>query len=68
MPQQPKTEIQFKKAYARTASAAGLTKEQVVRVYAFELGGNGRYDVQAGSNILGLTPGPSALRSATTNS
>ena len=48
VPQQPKTEIEYKKTYARTAFAAGLTKDQVVRIYAFESGGSGRYDVQAG--------------------
>ena len=47
-PTRPKTEIAFKKAYAKVAAAAGLTKEQVVRVYAFESGGNGKYNVQAG--------------------
>jgi hypothetical protein len=30
------------------ALAAGLRKEQIVRVYSFEAGGNGGYDVQAG--------------------
>jgi len=30
------------------ASAAGLTREQVVGVYAFETGGNGSFDTQAG--------------------
>src|SRR5262249_7503868 len=34
-------EISFKRAYARVAAAAGLTKDQVVRIYAFESGGNG---------------------------
>ncbi len=38
--------------YARVAAAAGLTREQAVRIYAFETGGNGGYDSQAG-----LTPG-----------
>jgi hypothetical protein len=38
----------FKQAYARVALAAGLTREQAVRIYAFETGGNGTYDVQAG--------------------
>jgi len=28
--------------------AAGLNKEQIVRIYGFEAGGNGGYDVQAG--------------------
>ncbi len=43
-----KSEVEFKHAYARAALAAGLTKEQVVNVYAFETGGNGGYDTQAG--------------------
>ena len=33
---------------ARVASAAGLTREQAVRVYSFETGGTGNYDVQSG--------------------
>ncbi len=48
VPQMPQSESDFKHAYARTASAAGLTKEQIVRIYGFEAGGNGEYDVQAG--------------------
>lgn len=48
IPTRPKTEIEYKKAYAKVAAAAGLTKNQAVRVYAFEAGGNGKYDVQAG--------------------
>jgi hypothetical protein len=47
-PQRPSSEIEFKRAYARVALAAGLTREQAVRVYAFETGGTGNYDVQAG--------------------
>src|SRR5580700_1475983 len=47
-PQKPASEIEFKRAYARYAMAAGLTREQAVRVYAFETGGTGNYDVQAG--------------------
>jgi hypothetical protein len=47
VPDRPKTEIEFKQAYARAASAAGLTKDQAVRIYAFETGGNGTYDGQA---------------------
>ena len=43
-----RSEIEFKRAYAKVAAAAGLTKDQAVRVYAFESGGNGHYDVQAG--------------------
>ena len=47
-PQKPVSEIEFKRAYARYAQAAGLTREQAVRVYSFETGGTGNYDVQAG--------------------
>jgi hypothetical protein len=47
-PQKPASEIEFKRAYARYAQAAGLTREQAVRVYSFETGGTGNYDVQAG--------------------
>ena len=47
-PQRPASEIEFKRAYARVASAAGLTREQAVRVYSFETGGTGNYDVQSG--------------------
>jgi hypothetical protein len=48
MPQRPASEIEFKRAYARVAAAAGLTREQAVRVYSFETGGTGNYDVQSG--------------------
>jgi hypothetical protein len=48
VPQRPNSEIEYKRAYARTAAAAGLTMDQAVRVYGFESGGNGKYDVQAG--------------------
>jgi hypothetical protein len=47
-PQRPAGEVEFKRAYARTAAAAGLTREQAVRVYAFETGGNGNHDMQSG--------------------
>jgi hypothetical protein len=47
-PQKPSSEVEFKRAYARYAMAAGLTREQAVRVYSFETGGTGNYDVQAG--------------------
>jgi hypothetical protein len=47
-PQRPVSEIEFKRAYARVAAAAGLTREQAVRVYSFETGGTGNYDVQSG--------------------
>jgi hypothetical protein len=47
-PQQPLNDIDFKRAYARVALAAGLTREQAVRVYAFETGGNGNHASQSG--------------------
>ncbi|VIO80879.1 hypothetical protein [Bradyrhizobium ivorense] len=47
-PQRPANEIEFKRAYARYALASGLTREQAVRVYSFETGGTGSYDVQSG--------------------
>jgi len=47
-PTRPASEIDFKQAYAKIARAAGLTREQAVRIYVFEVGGNGKYDTQAG--------------------
>jgi hypothetical protein len=47
-PQRPASEMEFKRAYARVALASGLTREQAVRVYSFETGGTGNYDVQSG--------------------
>ena len=47
-PQTPETEVAYKQAYAKVAAAAGLTKESAVKIYGFESGGNGGYDVQAG--------------------
>ncbi|OAF11527.1 hypothetical protein [Bradyrhizobium neotropicale] len=47
-PQRPTSEVEFKRVYARYALASGLTREQAVRVYSFETGGTGSYDVQAG--------------------
>jgi hypothetical protein len=48
VPQRPASELEYKRIYAGVAAAAGLTKDQIVRVYSFESGGNGGYDVQAG--------------------
>ena len=48
VPDRPANELEFKRAYAKAASAAGLTRDQIVGVYAFETGGNGTYDMQAG--------------------
>jgi hypothetical protein len=47
-PQRPRSEMEFKRAYAKLALDAGLTREQIVRIYVFETGGNGTYDAQAG--------------------
>ena len=46
---------------ARTRSAAGLTREQAVRVYSFETGGNGNYDMQSG---IEHAPGTRAISTA----
>ena len=48
VPQRPQSELDFKRAYAKAAAGAGLTRDQIVGVYAFETGGNGTYDMQAG--------------------
>ena len=61
-PQQPQSEIEYKRAYARVAAAAGITKEQAVRIYAFEASGNGKYDVQAGLEYP--RPGAQAVSTA----
>jgi hypothetical protein len=44
------TEREFKTSYAIEALKVGLTKDQVVRVYALETGGLGTYDMQSGIN------------------
>ena len=62
VPEPPESELAFKQAYVRVASAAGLTREQIVRVYAFETGGNGTYDVQAG--LTHPRPGARAISPA----
>jgi hypothetical protein len=62
VPQRPENELAFKRAYAKLASAAGLTRDQIVRVYAFETGGNGTYDAQAG--LTHPRPGARAISPA----
>jgi hypothetical protein len=47
-PRLPQNDGEFKRNYAKTALAAGLTRDQVVRIYGFEATGNGSYDVEAG--------------------
>ena len=44
------SEYEFKRRYAIEALKVGLTKDQVVRVYALETGGMGTYDMQSGIN------------------
>jgi hypothetical protein len=61
-PQRPAQEAEFKRAYARAASAAGLTREQAVRVYSFETGGNGDHDMQSG--LSASRPGSRAISTA----
>ena len=61
-PQRPAHEVEFKRAYARAASAAGLTREQAVRVYSFETGGNGNHDMQSG--LSASRPGSRAISTA----
>jgi len=56
VPDLPASDADFKRAYAKAARDAGLTREQIVGVYAFETGGHGSYNSQAG---LG-TPRPNA--------
>lgn len=46
------SESAFKARYAEEAIALGLSKDQVVRVYALETGGIGTLDMQAGINPL----------------
>ena len=48
VPDRPASDVDFKRAYAKAALAAGLTRDQIVGVYVFETGGNGSYDSQAG--------------------
>jgi hypothetical protein len=48
VPSFPQSETEFKRAYAKMALAAGLTPQQIVRIYGFEATGNGNYDIEAG--------------------
>jgi hypothetical protein len=49
------SEKEFKRRYAEEALALGLTKEQVVRVYALETSGIGTYDMQSGIHPIKKT-------------
>jgi len=46
------SEAAFKQRYAEEAVALGLSKSQVVRVYALETGGQGTADMQSGVNPI----------------
>jgi hypothetical protein len=46
------TEQDFKRKYAAEALRLGLSKDQVVRIYALETGGQGTYDMQSGINPI----------------
>jgi hypothetical protein len=61
-PTLPASDAAFKRAYAKAARAAGLTQAQIVGVYAFETGGRGVYDTQAGLEPPG--PGKKAISPA----
>ena len=61
-PTRPAKEIDYKRAYAKVARAAGLTPEQAARIYIFEVGGNGMYNTQAG--LEGHAPGAHAISTA----
>ncbi len=62
VPERPDSEMAYKRAYARVASAAGISRDQAVRIYSFEAGGNGQYDVQAG--LEASRPGARAISTA----
>jgi hypothetical protein len=47
-PRLPRNDGEFKRAYVAAAAAAGLSKDQIVRIYSFEATGNGTYDLEAG--------------------
>ncbi len=62
VPERPASDLDFKRAYAKAALAAGLTRDQIVGIYIFETGGNGAYDSQAG--LVPYRPGARAISPA----
>jgi len=62
VPDRPASDVDFKRAYAKAALAARLTRGQIVGVYVFETGGNGSYDSQAG--LVPYRPGARAISPA----
>ena len=55
-------ELDFKRAYVKVAAREGITRDQVVRIYGFETGGNGKFDAQAG--LIFNKPGARAISTA----
>lgn len=47
-PERPANEAEFMHAYANAAQQVGLTRQQLVAIYAFETGGDGTHDLQSG--------------------
>jgi hypothetical protein len=61
-PQRPASEIEFKGAYARVASALGLTREQAVRVlFIRDRRQTAHYDMQSGYRGPGTRPISTAI-------
>lgn len=56
------SEIEFKRAYAKAIASEGVPRNLAVRLYAFETGGIGTYDVQSG--LLNARPGAKPLSAA----
>lgn len=56
------SEIEFKRAYAKAVATEGVPRDLAVRLYAFETGGIGTYDVQSG--LLNARPGAKPLSAA----
>jgi hypothetical protein len=52
------SEKEFKRRYALEARRLGLSKDQVVRIYALETGGIGTFDMQAGIHPIRKTGRP----------
>ena len=50
-PDLPSSELDYKRAYAKAAFAAGVTKDQLLAVYILETGGISGYDTQAGLEV-----------------
>lgn len=47
-PERPSNESEFMSTYVNAAREIGLTREQLVSIYAFETGGDGTHDLQSG--------------------